>query len=124
MATTEITSENIDQTITNGGIVILDFWAGWCAPCMQFGPIFEAASQKHPDIVFGKVDTEEQPDIAMQAQIQAIPTLMAFRDGVPVFRESGALPAAALDQLIEQIQGLDMDAVRAQMAQQQNDQVQ
>ncbi len=89
---------------------------------MQFGPIFEAASQKHPDVVFGKVDTEDQQDIALQAQIQAIPTLMAFRDGVPVFRESGALPAAALDQLIEQIRGLDMDAVRAQMGQQQGGQ--
>ena len=89
---------------------------------MQFGPIFEAASQKHPDVVFGKVDTEDQQDIALQAQIQAIPTLMSFRDGVPVFRESGALPAAALDQLIEQIRGLDMDAVRAQMGQQQGGQ--
>ena len=116
MATTTITDETIEKTIADGGIVLLDFWADWCGPCKAFGPVFEATSEKHPDVVFGKVDTEAEQALAANAGIQAIPTLMAFRDGILVFRESGALPAAALENLVTQIKALDMDDVRAQVA--------
>ena len=116
MATTTITDETIEKTIADGGIVLLDFWADWCGPCKAFGPVFEATSEKHPDVVFGKVDTEAEQALAANAGIQAIPTLMTFRDGILVFRESGALPAAALENLVTQIKALDMDDVRAQVA--------
>ena len=116
MATVTLTQENFEQTVSAEGIVLVDFWATWCGPCRQFGPIFEEASEKYPDIVFGKVDTDDQQQMAMAAQITSIPTLMVFRDGIVVFRQSGALPLSALEDLISQVQNLDMDAVRKQIA--------
>ena len=116
MATVTFTQDNFEQTVSGDGIVLVDFWATWCGPCRQFGPIFEEASEKYPDVVFGKIDTDDQQQLAMAAQITSIPTLMAFRDGVAVFRQSGALPLSALEDLISQIQGLDMDEVRKKIA--------
>ena len=116
MATVTLTQENFEQTVSAGGIVLVDVWATWCGPCRQFGPIFEEASEKYPDIVFGKVDTDDQQQMAMAAQITSIPTLMVFRDGIVVFRQSGALPLSALEDLISQVQNLDMDEVRKQIA--------
>ncbi|MDQ3299247.1 MAG: thioredoxin [Myxococcota bacterium] len=114
MATVEITGENFQQTIEKG-IVLLDFWAAWCGPCRVFAPVFEKASEAHADIVFGKIDTEAQQELAGAAQIQAIPTLMLFRDGVLLFRESGALPAAALEELVTQAKALDMAKVKEEI---------
>ncbi len=116
MATVTLTQDNFEQTVSGDGIVLVDFWATWCGPCRQFGPIFEEASEKYPAVVFGKIDTDDQQQLAMAAQITSIPTLMAFRDGVAVFRQSGALPLSALEDLISQIQGLDMDEVRKKIA--------
>ena len=115
MATVTLTGETFEQTVTDNDIVLVDWWAAWCGPCRMFGPVFEAASQAHPDIVFGKVDTEAERALAGAAEISAIPTLMAFRDGVLVFRQSGALPAKALEEVIEAIEALDMDDVRRQI---------
>ena len=116
MATLELTEQNFEPTIIEGGIVLVDFWAEWCGPCRQFGPIFEAASEANPDVTFGKVDTEAEQELAGAAGITSIPTLMVFRDGVLVFSQPGALPAPALDQVITAVRGLDMDEVHAAVA--------
>ena len=116
MAPVTRTPETFAQTVSADGRVLVAFWAPGCGPCRQFGPIFEEASEKHPDIVFGKIDTDDQQQLAMAAQITSIPTLMAFRDGIAVFRQSGALPLSALEDLISQIQNLDMDDVRKKIA--------
>lgn len=116
MATVDITQDSLGQTIAENDIVLLDWWADWCGPCKQFAPTYEAASEKHEDIVFGKVDTEDQQMLAASAQISSIPTLMAFREGILVFSQPGALPASALDQVIDAVKGLDMDEVRAEVA--------
>ena len=118
MAATEITVETFEATIKKEGIVILDFWAQWCGPCRRFAPVFEAASEKHPAITFGKINTDEQQALAGGLQITSIPTLMAFRDGILVFKQAGALPANIFEELIEQVQKLDMDDVRRQIAEQ------
>ena len=118
MATLEITTENFQDTINNNATVIVDFWASWCGPCRSFAPTFEAASEQHPDIVFAKVNTEEQQEIAAAFSIRSIPTLMVFRDQIVIYSEAGALPAQALDQLLEQAMALDMDTVRAEIASQ------
>lgn len=111
MATQAITIENFNETVKEG-IVLLDFWASWCGPCRQFAPIYEAASEQHGDIVFGKVNTEDQQELAREFGITSIPTVMAFRDGVRVFSQPGALPKKQLEDLISQVEGLDMDDVR------------
>lgn len=117
MATVALTSATFEPTVTGDGIVLVDFWAGWCGPCRRFAPVFEQASQQNPDVVFAKVDTEAEPALAGALRITSIPTLMAFRDGVLVFAQPGALPPAALDQLITAVRGLDMDEVRGKLAQ-------
>ena len=116
MATIEITQENLTQNVENSDILFLDFWADWCGPCKQFGPIFEAASEKHTDITFGKVDTEDQQQLAAAAGITSIPTIMGFREGVLVFSQPGALNAQQFDQIIDAVKGLDMAEVHKQVA--------
>jgi thioredoxin len=113
MATVEVNMENFRELIDGNGTVIVDFWAPWCAPCRSFAPTFEAASEKHEDIVFAKVNTEEQQQLAGAFNIRSIPTLMVFRDQIIIYSEAGALPPAAFDQLISQVKALDMDKVRA-----------
>ncbi len=116
MATTILTGETIGAAVKDNDIVLVDFWATWCPPCRMFGPIFESASKKHEGIVFGKVDTDAEQELAAELQITSIPTLMAFRDGILVFNQPGALPAPALEQVIDAVKGLDMDEVRKQIS--------
>lgn len=121
MSTVTLTGDNFERTVLetpeeSSGIVLVDFWASWCGPCRQFAPTYEAASRRHPDIVFGKVDTESERSLAAAAHITSIPTLMAFKEGTMVFSQAGALPSAALENLVGQIRGLDMDQIRADAA--------
>ena len=118
MSTVALTEDTFEDTVIQPGITLVDWWASWCGPCRMFAPVFDTASDKHEDITFGKVDTEDQPALAGAARITSIPTLMAFRDGILVFSQPGALPAAALEQVIQAVRGLDMDDVRDKIAQQ------
>ena len=116
MPTVELTKDNFEETVTGSDIVLIDFWAAWCGPCRMFAPVYEKAAERHPDIVFGKVDTEAQPELAATFQISSIPTLMAVRDRTVLYAQAGALPPQALEELIGKIRAVDMDDVRRQTA--------
>jgi thioredoxin len=116
MATVELTAENFEPVIDSGGLLLVDFWAGWCGPCRMFAPVFERASEQHQDVVFAKVDTEAQPELAAGFEISSIPTLMIIRDKIVLYKQPGALPERALEQLITKVREIDMDQVRASLA--------
>ena len=116
MSTVAVTEGTFEDTVAGPGITLIDWWASWCGPCRMFAPVYQAASEKHPDITFGKVDTEDQGALSAAAQITSIPTLMAFRDGVLVFSQPGALPAASLEKVIQAVRELDMDEIRGKIA--------
>jgi len=116
MSTVALTEDTFEDTVARPGITLIDWWASWCGPCRMFAPVFQAASEKHPDITFGKVDTEDQRGLSAAARITSIPTLMAFRDGILVFSQPGALPAASLEKVILAVRELDMDETRGKTA--------
>ena len=118
MSTIDVTEDTFQETVTQDGIVFVDAWADWCGPCKQFAPTYEKASEKHTDVTFAKLDTEANQQLASALEIRAIPTLMAFRDGILIYQNAGALPPAAFDDLVQQVKGLDMDDVRRQIAEQ------
>ena len=122
MSTIDLNTQNFEAAVTKDGITLVDFWASWCGPCRMFAPIFEKAATQHTNITFAKVDTEQEQQLAAELNISSIPTLMAFRDGGMVFRQPGALPAHALEQLIKGVEGLDMEEVRREIASAANDQ--